>query len=337
MRKLRHPAALLGAFTCLLGAPALAAAETPASTPAPPTPAPPAPAPAVSGSLRLALEHVGGKPLFAGVGRRIAVRGTVTPYVAGQSVELTVTRDGRRISAKSAAVLAGPGGKGEFHVSFSSARAGLLQVQAAHAATSTQLAFGARSANVRVVNENLRPGSTGASVRLLQSELAALHYFVPVNGIFEEKTGQALIAYRKIANLERSEYSGSEVFSRLQKGAGTFKVRYPRDGRHVEANLTKQVLVEIEPGGRVRDIYTMSSGKPSTPTVLGRFHVYRKEPGTNGEGMVDSSYFISGYAIHGYIEVPTYAASHGCLRVPIPDAPAIYAWVRYGLPVDVYN
>ncbi len=53
--------------------------------------------------------------------------------------------------------------------------------------------------------------------------------------------------------------------------------------------------------------------------------------------MVDSSYFISGYAIHGYIEVPTYAASHGCLRVPIPDAPAIYAWVRFGLPVDVYN
>ena len=36
--------------------------------------------------------------------------------------------------------------------------------------------------------------------------------------------------------------------------------------------------------------------------------------------MVDSNYFIRGYAIHGYAEVPTYAASHGCLRVPIPDA-----------------
>ncbi len=53
--------------------------------------------------------------------------------------------------------------------------------------------------------------------------------------------------------------------------------------------------------------------------------------------MVDSNYFIRGYAIHGYAEVPTYAASHGCLRVPIPDAPAIYAWVREGTPVDVYN
>ena len=72
----------------------------------------------------------------------------------------------------------------------------------------------------------------------------------------------------------------------------------------------------------------MSSGKPSTPTVIGRFRVYSKTPGVNSEGMVDSNYFIRGYAIHGYAEVPTYAASHGCLRVPIPDAPAIFAWVR---------
>ena len=102
-------------------------------------------------------------------------------------------------------------------------------------------------------------------------------------------------------------------------------MRYRHDGRHVEADLTKQVLAEIEPGGRVHAIYTMSSGKPSTPTVIGRFSVYSKTPGTNTEGMVDSNYFIRGYAIHGYAEVPTYAASHGCLRVPIPNAPAIYA------------
>ena len=102
-------------------------------------------------------------------------------------------------------------------------------------------------------------------------------------------------------------------------------------------DLTKQVLAEIEPGGRVRAIYTMSSGKPSTPTVIGRFSVYSKTPGTNTEGMVDSNYFIRGYAIHGYAEVPTYAASHGCLRVPIPDAPRSTRGCSDGTPVDVYN
>ncbi|HEX3452753.1 MAG TPA: L,D-transpeptidase, partial [Solirubrobacteraceae bacterium] len=121
------------------------------------------------------------------------------------------------------------------------------------------------------------------------------------------------------------------------EGGGALHVRYPHDGRHVEADLTRQVLAEIEPGGHVHALYTMSSGKPSTPTVIGRFSVYSKTPGTNAKGMVDSNYFIRGYAIHGYAEVPTYAASHGCLRVPIPNAAAIFAWVREGTPVDVYN
>jgi lipoprotein-anchoring transpeptidase ErfK/SrfK len=53
--------------------------------------------------------------------------------------------------------------------------------------------------------------------------------------------------------------------------------------------------------------------------------------------MVDSSYFIGGYAIHGYAEVPTYAASHGCLRIPVPDAAAVYGWVKFGYAVDVYT
>ena len=174
-------------------------------------------------------------------------------------------------------------------------------------------------------------------MRVLQAELAGLHFAVPQNGYFDEATGRALIAYRKLTGLERVPYSGQQVFKLLERGAGTFPVRYRGDGRHIEADLTTQVLAEIEPGGAVHAIYTMSSGKPSTPTVLGRFRVYRKEPGTNSHGMVDSSYFISGYAIHGYAEVPIYAASHGCLRVPIPDAESIYGWISYNMPVDVYN
>ena len=140
-----------------------------------------------------------------------------------------------------------------------------------------------------------------------------------------------------MTGLERTPAAGRHVFELLARGAGRFHVRYRGDGPHVEADLNKQVLAEIEPGGRVHRIYTMSSGKPSTPTVLGRFRVYSKTPGVNSKGMVDSNYFIRGYAIHGYAEVPTYAASHGCLRVPIPDASAIYDWVTVGTPVDVYD
>jgi peptidoglycan hydrolase-like protein with peptidoglycan-binding domain len=190
---------------------------------------------------------------------------------------------------------------------------------------------------VRFVQVNLGPGAQGPSVRLLQSELNVLHYAVPLSGVFDEGTGRTLIAYRKMTGLERVPYAGRRVFELLAHGAGSFHVRYPGDGRHVEADLTRQVLAEIGPGGHVQTLYTMSSGKPSTPTVIGRFRVYMKTLGTNSHGMVDSNYFIRGYAIHGYAEVPTYAASHGCLRVPIPNAAGIYAWVREGTPVDVYN
>jgi hypothetical protein len=180
-------------------------------------------------------------------------------------------------------------------------------------------------------------GAHGPGVLLLQGELARLRYAVPVSGRFDQATGRAVLAFRKVVGLERIESANAGVFQRLRHGAGRFRVRFPHDGKHVEADLSKQVLVEVDRGGRMRRIYTMSSGKPSTPTVLGRFRVYSKSPGTNSEGMVDSNYFIRGYAIHGYAEVPSYAASHGCLRIPIPDAPAVFAWVQVGYPVDVYT
>jgi L,D-transpeptidase catalytic domain len=325
--------ALGAVLACLLAAPALAGAETPvAATPAPATVTGPAPA-----TVRLALQKVGGSPPFALVGGRIAVRGAVTPYVAGQTVTVSFSLDGRTVATSVVSVLAAAAGTGRFQVGFSSRYAGLVQARVVHYATAQQGAFSARAPGVRFVHPNLGPGARGQSVRLLQSELDVLHYAVPLTGVFDEGTGQALIAYRKMTGLERVAYAGRQAFELLARRAGSFHVRYPRDGRHVEANLTKQVLAEIEPGGRVRKIYTMSSGKPSTPTVLGRYQVYLKTPGENSEGMVDSNYFIRGYAIHGYAEVPTYAASHGCLRVPIPDAPAIYAWVRVGTPVDVYD
>jgi peptidoglycan hydrolase-like protein with peptidoglycan-binding domain len=328
----------------LLAVPALAGAQAVvAPTPTPPpasTPAvgsgtsAPAPAP---GRMVLAVQGAGTRPRFALLGRRIVVHGALVPYVAGQTVKVSFYLDGRKVAVRLPAVVAGANDTGHFEVDFTSHQGGVVWARAAHYASVAQVAFSARSPSVRFVNPNVRPGDRGQSVRLLQAALYALHYAVPLTGVFDEGTGQALIAYRKMTGLERIPAAGTRVFELLAHHAGGFHVRYPGDGRHVEADLTTQVLAEIEAGGHVRRIYTMSSGKPSTPTVVGRFRVYEKTPGENSEGMVDSNYFIRGYAIHGYAEVPTYAASHGCLRVPIPDAGAIYSWVQVGTPVDVYD
>jgi peptidoglycan hydrolase-like protein with peptidoglycan-binding domain len=302
-----------------------------------PSTPPPSAAPPVAGRIQLVVQHAFGKPPFELVGGRMVVRGIVVPFVAGQGVKVSFYLDGRKVGVKTVSVLPVGNGAGQFHINYASGSPGLVEARAAHYATAQQGAFTARSRGVRFVSANLGIGAQGPSVRLLQSELNALHYVVPLGGVFDEATGRAVIAYRKMTGLARVPSTDAQVFELLQRGAGVFRVRYLSDGRHVEGDLTKQVLAEIEPGGRVRAIYTMSSGKPSTPTVIGRFKVYSKTPGTNSDGMVDANYFIRGYAIHGYAEVPTYAASHGCLRVPIPDAAAIYSWVQTGTPVDVYN
>jgi lipoprotein-anchoring transpeptidase ErfK/SrfK len=105
----------------------------------------------------------------------------------------------------------------------------------------------------------------------------------------------------------------------------------------VEADLSRQVLALINPGGKVYRVLVTSSGKPSTPTVLGSFRVYSQTPGFNAEGMLDSNYFIGGYAIHGYPDVPPYAASHGCLRIPNSLARFVMNWLDFGDRVDVYG
>ena len=303
----------------------------------PPTSPPPPITPPIAGQMTIATGGAHGRrPTFMLDGERLVVSGVVKPYVAGQSVLVRFSRDGRGVARKTVAVLPVGDGTGKFRLGYASRRPGVVSVSATHAVSPQMAAFTARAAGVRFIAADMREGARGPGVWLLQSKLSALHFAVNVNGVFDESTGQAVIAYRKLTGLARVPSTDARVFRLLARGAGRFRVRYPGDGSHVEANLAEQVLAEIEPGGRVRRIYTTSSGKPSTPTVLGRFRVYSKTPGENSEGMVDSNYFIRGYAIHGYHEVPTYAASHGCLRVPIPDAPAIYAWVQVGFPVDVY-
>jgi peptidoglycan hydrolase-like protein with peptidoglycan-binding domain len=287
--------------------------------------------------MRLALVGVGSQAPFALTREPIEVRGTVKPYVAGQSVRVKLYSDGRRVAARTFSVVAHGADSGVFQGRFPNAPPGRVRVLAVHVATPQMQQFAAGSEDITVLSPPaLTVGARGATVWLLQRALGALHYAVPQSGYFDEATAEAVIAYRKITGLPPVPDADESVFRMLARGAGAFHVRYPQDGRHVEADLTEQVLAEIEPHGRVYNIYPTSSGKPSTPTVTGHFHVYLKTPGLNSESMLDSNYFITGYAIHGYPEVPTYPASHGCLRVPDLDAPSIYGWVRLGTPVDVY-
>jgi peptidoglycan hydrolase-like protein with peptidoglycan-binding domain len=262
------------------------------------------------------------------------VRGELRPFVPGQQVEVSFFRDGRRIHRQTEHLEPTRDGRAGFFLTpFKAGREGRIAVRAVHAGTPELVRLRSKAAHVNVLRPQI--GSTGPLVRLLQRGLARLRYAVPRSGVYDDGTARAVMAWRKVTGQARNFTASEAVLRGVLEGRGRFRVRYPRDGRHVEADLSRQVLALIV-GRRVERIYHTSSGTPATPTILGRYRVYRKSPGTNAKGMVHSSYFIRGYAIHGYASVPAFPASHGCLRVPIPDAWSIYNWVRMGDVVRVY-
>ena len=268
-------------------------------------------------------------------GRSAQAEGLVTPFVAGQVVAVRVWEGRRLLKSETLAVKPAAGASGRFWVRFSSRAAGRVKITATHLATPQQASFTAAPRTVRVVAPSAGPGSRGLFVSLIQSRLAALHYAVPQDGVYDTPTQNAILAYRKVRGWERIFTLDHGVVRGLLNGTGTFQVRYPGQGRHVEADLTDQTLALIN-GAHVYQIYPISSGKPSTPTVLGTYHVYSRVPGYLPDGMYFSNFFFRGYAIHGYDPSPTYPASHGCLRLPIDDAIAVYDWITYGTTVDVY-
>ena len=292
---------------------------------------------AVQTTLALAVERVGGTRATVLVGDRVRVRGVVGAFVPGEVVTVRYFSGGRKQAAARQAIMPGPDGTGIFELSYRPVRSGKLVVRGAHEATPALGALAARARTVvDVIPRSVKPGSTKRAVMALQRRLARLGYVVGDQGSFDGRTQRAVLAFRKLTGMRRTMEASRPVMRAIANGKGAFKIRRRDRGRHIEADLTRQVIALIE-GGEVRRIYPISSGAPSTPTVLGSFRVYLKTPGTNAKGMVHSAYFIRGYATHGFYTVPIYPASHGCLRVPVADALSLFHWIRIGTPVDVYH
>jgi peptidoglycan hydrolase-like protein with peptidoglycan-binding domain len=213
---------------------------------------------------------------------------------------------------------------------------GLFRLVVKHAGSPLQQAFKTKSKRVTVVDWQAGAGERGLKVLMLQRGLYRLGFSVPVTGNYDWLTSNAVNAFRKTNGMGRDGYAKKSVYAKVLRGEGAYKLRYPRAGKHVEFDWSRQVLVLADKGKPFRTYHT-SSGTPATPTVFGTYRFYLQTPGTNSKGMVHSSYFIRGYAIHGYASVPNYPASHGCLRVPIPNAASIFGWIDIGDPIYLYR
>ncbi len=260
------------------------------------------------------------------------VRGRIRPAVPGGKVDLALVRGTEAVYERTAALKQGI----TFSIRVPVDEPGVYRARASfsdpdHAPVSV------RSAAVATSAPALHVGSSGPAVHMLESRLVELHYRLAdaKDGTYDVRTADAVMAFRKVQGLDRVGTVDASVWRAL----GDPRDPTPRRSKpdfHIEVNQTLQVLYVVD-GGQIADILHVSTGKPSTPTHDGTFGVWLKVPGYNDKAMYYSSFFDNGRAIHGYADVPTYNASHGCVRIPIWAATWMYGLAALGTTVIVYH
>ncbi len=195
----------------------------------------------------------------------------------------------------------------------------------------------------------MRAGSGGAEVAFLQRLLNRNTYPAgAVDGSFGYATLQATYAFEKTRGLTRD---GVMTPAQVAELAISGRPRTPRQSPqdYVDIDISRQVLFEVR-DGKVRHTIPVSSGNEEYYTVDGEtykahtprgdFVIERKIPGERHSRLGTlywPSYFIGGYAVHGSNSVPTYPASHGCVRIPRYVERKFYYRNPVGMPVFVHN
>ncbi len=302
-----------------------------AATAAPKQPEKPAAVPDATVKIEVGHLHGGRADIYD----TVPVRGTLSPYVPGQKVEVTFYLDGHRLLSRKVAVSKGGGEVGTFESSVVVKEDGKYAVSARHKANAALGGDSTVRKSWKVDFPSLHPGECGKVVKGFKKALAKMGYVSGGGKCFNGRLGREVLAYRKVNDMNRSQKAGAGLVKSVFGGKGGYHVRYPDAGEHAEVPLSKQVLVLIK-NGKPFAIYPVSTGKSSTPTITGHYTFYRREPGLNSHGMYYSFYWHNGYAVHGYAEVPNYAASHGCVRTFIADQPRIYEQLHYGESIFVF-
>jgi L,D-transpeptidase catalytic domain len=281
-----------------------------------------APASAAAGPPTLDLSG----PKSPGLLDKVTATGTLPGGVPGDQVTVTVQASGRTVDKKQVGV----GGGGSFSFPF------VVDSCCAYEVTATSGGQSSQPQRFRVrVPKHLRKGAIS---HLYNQSLVDEGYYTGghVSGKYNHGSQLATLAFRKVNNMARNYQYKPVIFERLLQGKGAFRPRY-HSGHHVEVDISRQVMALVD-GNKVVAVFHVSTGKPSTPTVRGTYHFYSKDPGYNSEGMYYSVYFIRGYATHGYNPVPMHeAASHGCVRNPIPFSTYIYNWIHLGDAIHIYG
>ena len=176
---------------------------------------------------------------------------------------------------------------------------------------------------------NLKAGSEGSEVNYLDKVLNSITY--PAGGkdsSFDYRTLQAVYAFEKVHGLARD---GVVTPAQMTQITLAKRPRAPkREVRNfVDVDISRQVLFEVRERRVIHTLpvstgneeyYEVDGERYKAHTPRGNFKIERKIRGERRSRLgtlYDPSYFIGGYAFHGSPSVPTYPASHGCVRIPM--------------------
>jgi Putative peptidoglycan binding domain/L,D-transpeptidase catalytic domain len=150
-------------------------------------------------------------------------------------------------------------------------------------------------------------------------------------------TAEAILAFQKWERLPRTGVADAATRSCLNTAQRPSPVGRGSVGKRAEVLIDRQVALLVL--NKVVRTVAVSSGKPSTPTPPGNYHVYAKIPRWWSvpfrEWLPWAVPFVGGIAFHEFAIVPVYAASHGCVRQPVAVARMTYDFAEIGMPVRV--
>lgn len=261
---------------------------------------------------------------------RGVVAGRVRPAHPGAAVTVTLLRNGRRVAERQAVLDAG----GRYAARFPIGKPGRYRarVRFAH---DDHLPARRRTGVRETPLPALSRGSVGVHVRLLERRLRRLDYrILGVDRRFDHRTGDAVLAFHKVQGMPRTRSVSAATWRRL---ASPFRPapRATKPAFHIEIDQARQVLYVVRKG-TIDEIVHTSTGRNNW-TRDGVFRVHRKIAGYSPGRLYYPSYFDGLRAVHGWPEVPTYPASHGCARVPNWTAVWLHDIMPMGTVVRVYR
>ncbi|HSK23272.1 MAG TPA: peptidoglycan-binding protein [Egicoccus sp.] len=189
----------------------------------------------------------------------------------------------------------------------------------------------------------LEPGDEGPTVAALQEYLTDHDYWVgPIDGVYGTLTEHAVLAVQKVHGLARDGIYGPST-----RGALAVP-ETPRtesgSGYVVEFDEDRQIVMLVQDGvpglifhasGGDESYYTYDGTEYWAETPNGSWDIYREVDGWReshlGRLYRPRYFHTDGIAFHGYTNVPSHAASHGCVRVSIEAMDWI--WANDAMPI----